>query len=143
MNKDSVWIEVIALAGQRSNLVSALLSSPYGMTDTINNGNSRIVTGKYPIKNLAKLDSLPISSMINYCRPLYAPSVLSIGDRSKGDSAMRADIARNGFNLSGNGIKVGLISDSYNTLKKANFDITNGELPGTGNPNGDLTNVIV
>ena len=47
---------------------------------------------------------------------------------------MRSDFARNGFNLQGEGVKIGVISDSYNTLlgNPANDDVLKGDLPGVG-----------
>lgn len=143
LSNDSVWIEVIARAGKRDSVAQLLTTLPYGiMTDTINNGGSLIISGKFPISKLGQLNNLP-DRLISYVRPLYSPSVLAIGLASKGDSAIRANVARKGFNLKGSGIKVGLISDSYNTLNKADWDIKNGDLPGGTNPNQNFTPVTV
>src|ERR1700676_2921676 len=46
----------------------------------------------------------------------------------------------------GGGISVGIISDSYNTasgVPKASVGVTNGDLPGTNNPDGYTTPVVV
>jgi hypothetical protein len=46
----------------------------------------------------------------------------------------------------GNGITVGLISDSYNTasgVPRASVGVASGDLPGTGNPDGYTTPVVV
>ena len=46
----------------------------------------------------------------------------------------------------GNGITVGIISDSYNTasgVPKASAGVASGDLPGTGNPDGYTTPVVV
>ncbi|HXS56986.1 MAG TPA: S8 family serine peptidase, partial [Hanamia sp.] len=132
---DSVMIEVIALKDQYQALVSLLQTAPYGMTDLINNGpNSLIITGKYPIKNLLKLDSLP--NLIDYCRPLF-PSIGNAGIvTSQGDTAMRSNFVRQGYDVSGEGIKIGVLSNSYNTIpgNPAQTDVINGDLPGIGNP---------
>jgi hypothetical protein len=70
--QDSVMIEVISNVGKYDSLLTLLQTSNYGLTDTITNGpNSLLITGKYPIRNLRKLDSLP--RFINYCRPIYPP----------------------------------------------------------------------
>ncbi|MBF2076837.1 MAG: S8 family serine peptidase [Synechococcales cyanobacterium C42_A2020_086] len=53
---------------------------------------------------------------------------------SKGDRAMRSQVARRNFTIDGRGIKIGVISDSFNALKRAARDITSGNLPGAGNP---------
>ncbi|MEP7265559.1 MAG: S8 family serine peptidase, partial [Bacteroidota bacterium] len=129
---DSVYIEIIALQGQYLNLKNLLISPPYGMTDLVDNGpGTLIITGKYPIANLLKLDSLP--TFIDYARPLY-PAISNVGAvTSQGDTSQRSFIARNGFNVNGNGVKVGIMSDSYNTLlgNNAAIDVANGDLPSS------------
>ena len=105
------------------------------MTDLINNGpNTLIISGKYPIKNLLKLNSL--GDLIDYCRPLF-PSIGNAGIvTSQGDSAVQGYMVRQGYGLSGEGVKVGVISNSYNTIpgNPAQTDVANGDLPGTENP---------
>ncbi|MEP7264452.1 MAG: LamG-like jellyroll fold domain-containing protein, partial [Bacteroidota bacterium] len=146
INSDSVLIEVIVNQGKYDDVLALLQTPPYGMTDFITNGiDTFIITGKYPIANLLKLDSL--GSLINYVRPYYPPvaatsAVISINTGlaySKGDQSMKADSARLVFGVTGAGIKVGVISDSYNTVlgNYAPIDVINGDLPGStvpGNP---------
>jgi hypothetical protein len=62
---------------------------------------------------------------------------------SQGDRTHRADDARAGFGVSGAGIRIGVLSDSYNALGTAAADISSGNLPGPGNPLGHLTPVTV
>ncbi|MEA5519808.1 S8 family serine peptidase [Limnoraphis robusta] len=65
---------------------------------------------------------------------------------SQGDVALNTDDIRNTFNLDGSGIKIGVISDSYNFLQDgvtAADDIRSGDLPGMGNPDGYTTPVQV
>jgi Subtilase family/MBG domain (YGX type)/Secretion system C-terminal sorting domain len=129
---DSVYIEIIALLGRYNTLKTLLQTPPYGMTDLIDNGPSTlIVTGKYPISNLLKLDSLP--NLIDYARPLY-PALSNVGAvTSAGDISQFSNLARAGYNVSGDGVKVGVLSDSYNTVlgNNAATDIANGDLPST------------
>ncbi|SOE22603.1 PKD repeat-containing protein [Spirosomataceae bacterium TFI 002] len=62
--------------------------------------------------------------------------------QSQGDVAQRSDLARAlGFN--GAGVKVGVLSDSYNNLNGASAGVSTGELPGTTNPNGFTTPITV
>ncbi len=65
---------------------------------------------------------------------------------SEGDAQLRANVARNQFQVDGGGVKVGVMSDSFNTgataVKQAN-DIASGDLPGPGNPCGRTTPVQV
>lgn len=49
---------------------------------------------------------------------------------------MRAQIARRNFHLDGRGIKIGVISDSFNQLGGADEDVASGDLPGRNNPFG-------
>lgn len=132
LQSDSVLIDIIAMS-QVSQLKSLLMTS-YGLRDTIPNGpNSLIITGWFPIVNLPVLNTL---SLVNYCRPAF-PAISNSGiAMTAGDSAMRTNFVRNGYGLSGDSIKVGVLSDSYNTLTgtAAGIDVSNGDLPGIGNP---------
>jgi hypothetical protein len=61
--------------------------------------------------------------------------------RSEGDRAARADVARRLFGLDGAGIKIGIISDSFDNFLVDEFltasdEVQSGELPGQGNPDG-------
>ncbi|HOS49154.1 MAG TPA: S8 family serine peptidase, partial [Bacteroidia bacterium] len=135
INNDSVLIEVIANDGQYNALLALLQTPDYGMTNIVNNGaQTFIITGQFPIANLKKLDSIP--TLVNYARPYYPPVSNTGLIYSKGDMAQFSDSARAVFNLSGEGVKVGVISDSYNTnsINPALIDINNGDLPGAGNP---------
>lgn len=63
---------------------------------------------------------------------------------SEGDHAHRADEARNVFGVQGQGIKIGVISDSYGRYASQVLDdIASGNLPGPGNPYGNTTAVTV
>ena len=62
---------------------------------------------------------------------------------SQGDAAHRATDVRTTYGYLGQGIKIGVLSDSYNAKSGAAADVTNGDLPGTGNPDGYTTPVTV
>src|SRR2546425_483286 len=64
---------------------------------------------------------------------------------SEGDRTHRADDTRNTFGYQGAGIKIGVLSDSFNRLSgnPAAADVANGDLPGPGNPLGNTTPVTV
>jgi hypothetical protein len=51
---------------------------------------------------------------------------------SAGDIAHGADLARSTFGATGAGVKVGVLSDSYNCQKGAQEDISSGDLPADG-----------
>ncbi len=48
---------------------------------------------------------------------------------TQGDAAMNAAAARSLYGLTGSGIKIGVISDSYNSLGGAAANVTSGDLP--------------
>jgi hypothetical protein len=52
--------------------------------------------------------------------------------KSQGDITHSADKGRTTFGVNGAGVKVGVLSSSYNCQGGANADIANGELPATG-----------
>ena len=60
---------------------------------------------------------------------------------SQGDAAHRAAETRTRFGVNGAGLRIGVLSDSFNNLGAAATDVTNGDLPGATNPNGFLTPV--
>jgi hypothetical protein len=62
---------------------------------------------------------------------------------SEGDRQLNADLARSQFGVDGTGVKVGVLSDSYNALGGAATDVSNGELPGAANPCGHTSDVTV
>ena len=47
---------------------------------------------------------------------------------SQGDASMHADIARSSFGVDGAGVKVGVLSDSFNCLGGAGGDVASGDL---------------
>jgi hypothetical protein len=55
---------------------------------------------------------------------------------TEGDRLLKADIARNNFKIDGSGIKIGIISTSFNAKDSLTSDIANDELPGANNPRG-------
>lgn len=132
----SVFLEVITKVGKSDSAYQRLVTL-YGLHDTVSNGpNSVIITGKIPISNLCPINSdLVIKRLIVSCRPVYPPITNSGVAYSKGDSAIRGDAVRSAYKLGGEGVTIGVLSDSYNTIpgNQASVDVANGDLPGTGN----------
>ncbi|HKD12156.1 MAG TPA: S8 family serine peptidase, partial [Thermoanaerobaculia bacterium] len=62
---------------------------------------------------------------------------------SEGDRAHRADDTRNTFGYLGGGLRIGVLSDSFNATGGAAADVASGDLPGPGNPFGHTTPVTV
>jgi len=92
--------------------------------------SGRIVSGLLPIGALREAASL---QNLNFMRPAVRAS--SAGDvTTQGDVAMHADDARSEDNVQGTGMKVGVISDTYNQkfdpgVPDAGDDIDTGDLP--------------
>jgi hypothetical protein len=66
---------------------------------------------------------------------------------SEGDQQLRAAAARKVFEVDGNGVTVGILSDSFDADKSAptaaGEDVATGDLPGPGNPCGHVGEVDV
>ncbi|MCU1351614.1 MAG: Alkaline phosphatase [Acidimicrobiales bacterium] len=63
---------------------------------------------------------------------------------SQGDAQLKAALARANHGVSGAGVKIGVLSDSFGFHSaQVTSDVQNGELPGTGNPCGKTTPVSV
>lgn len=60
---------------------------------------------------------------------------------AQGDRAHRTRDVRNNFGLNGAGLRIGVLSDSFNNLGAYAADIASGDLPGPGNPFGYTTPV--
>lgn len=104
----------------------------------------RLVSGQVPIGALdavAELDALH--------RARAALATTHVGSTtSQGDVALYTDTLRNATVLNGDGVMVGVLSDSYNNHEAnpatmAWNDIRSGDLPGAENPEGHGTSVTV
>jgi len=65
---------------------------------------------------------------------------------SEGNTQLRAGLARTQFDVDGTNVRVGVLSDSYDTRPtgiNAADDVASGDLPGAGNPCGRTTPVQV
>ena len=85
----------------------------------------RTVSGILPISQIEAIAKLP---SLQFARP----AMMKTNDgavTSQGDQAMRSDLARANYAVSGAGVKVGTLSDSYNCLGGAAADVTSGDLP--------------
>lgn len=139
-NDEYVLIEAVAVIGQEVEALKFLRAQ--GLTNEIPNGIAyQIFSGQFPIKNLEILNTRP--DLFNHCRPVFLPLGNAGIVTSEGDKAIAANLVRGGFNTGGEGIKIGVISDSYDRLDlfggRAQQDINNGDLPGTGNRDGNTT----
>ena len=110
----------------------------------------RVISGIIPISALPQLEA---ATSVKFARPAYKPMHLSNsasamqfnfgggGNKitpviSQGDTAQRSYIARKKYHVNGKGVKIGILSDSYNSLGIADVGVSRGELPGPTNPFG-------
>src|SRR6185295_14261531 len=84
----------------------------------------RIVSARLPIPAISVLDTLVT---LRFAQPAYSATNAGLVT-SQGDRAMRADIARAGLGLTGAGVKVGVLSDSFDCHSGAASDVANGDL---------------
>jgi hypothetical protein len=129
-----VVIDIVSNNDKYDSLLALLTSPAYGMTAETGDPDQNMITGIYPIINLLELNELP--TLINFARPVYAALGNAGMVTSQGDTSLRSYLAREGFGLNGQGIKIGVLSDSYNTQlgNPAGDDIVRGDLPGLTNP---------
>jgi hypothetical protein len=93
-----------------------------GLEDTSVFG--RVVSGALPLDNIPALERV---AGLRSARPSYATRRVGL-ITTQGDQALRADVARSAFGVSGAGVQVGVLSDSFNCLGGAGADATNGDL---------------
>jgi len=126
---DKVVIDVTAkedVAAARKELqqLGATVTATYG----------RMISAQIPINALSGLEG---SATIRFARPAYKP--MHLGQKptpviSQGDTAQLSYLARKQYHVDGKGVKVGVLSDSYNNLGTAAIGVAHGQLPGSGNP---------
>jgi hypothetical protein len=102
-----------------------------------------VVSGRLPIEAIKQAAALP---SLRAMMPSYVRThVGSVG--SEADTSHRAVQARATFGVDGSGQKVCALSNSYNQSNSASTtatdDVQSGDLPGTGNPEGNTTPVDV
>ncbi len=84
----------------------------------------RIVSGQLPISAIPAAASL---ASLRFARS--AAAMIHVGQvTSQGDYAVRADISRARVGVDGSGVKVGVLSDSFNCLGGAAADLSGGDL---------------
>ena len=85
----------------------------------------RVVSGELPMSAIPALEAV---ASLRFARPSYA--MRRAGSvASQGDHAIRADVGRAASAVTGAGVQVGVLSDSYNCLGGASKDVASGDLP--------------
>ncbi len=103
--------------------------------------NQNVVSCWVAIKQIESI--VAKSKNLLWMQSALKPTTNSGVVQTQGDVAQRSNLARSLYGLTGAGVKIGVLSDSYNRLGGAAAGVAAGELPGVGNPNGKLTPVTV
>ncbi|HEY9727113.1 MAG TPA: hypothetical protein V6D50_11760, partial [Chroococcales cyanobacterium] len=101
----------------------------YGAEILHTSANYNRVQVLVPLEQVESLAQLPEVKSI---KPYIKPRVWRGSVRSEGDIAQGAGVARATYGVNGAGVKVGVLSDSYDYLGGAATDIANGDLPADG-----------
>jgi hypothetical protein len=134
ISNNQVVVDVIAQSDAAS-----IESDLKGLGMQITGKAGAMVSGLLPITSLEAVAAL---QNVRFARPaMWKTNVGLI--TSQGDSSMHSSIVRRTLGYKGAGIKVGVLSDSYNHLGGAAADVASGDLPGVGNPDGYATPVNV
>ncbi len=123
LSDGAVLIDAVA-SGSTDTLAADLLS--LGMTQISSFG--RVVSGWIPLQaidDMAALDSLQFGSAA------LRPQTNAGRVNSQGDKSLKSDEARNLFGVDGNGVTVGVLSDSFNAASGSSYaqDRASGDLP--------------
>jgi Subtilase family len=117
--QESVVIDAVAERDVNSLMADLVF---LGMTDAVAFG--RTVSGHLPISSIPALAAL---TELRFAQP--AAAISNVGSvTSQGDQAMRSNVARSTFGVDGTGVKVGVLSDSFNCLGGAGADFASGDL---------------
>ena len=131
IEEEQVAVELVAQDNS-----SELLTDLSPLDFTLQSSLGQVISGKIAIDQLdqlAELDSL------NFVRPVYQP-IPNVGSTtSQADVATQADLARENFDVTGEGVTIGILSDSYDNLGGANSDLASGDLPSDINVLSDLS----
>jgi len=101
------YVAVSAYANGDANALRTELVAK-GMVSAAVHGNA--VTGRVPIGALSDMSTIP---SLRFMRPSMARTQIGL-TTSQGDRSQRSDVARQRFHVNGRGVRVGVMSDSYN-----------------------------
>ncbi len=127
---DEVTVELVA-----ENSPSELLTDLASLEFTHQSSFGQMMTGEIAIEQLPALSEI---DTLHTANPVYQP-IANVGSTtSQADTSINADLARDLFDVSGEGVTIGVLSDSFNNLGGASSDITSGDLPDDINVLQDL-----
>ena len=122
---DKIAIEAVANNEDGEGLLNQLKA--LGLTDGV--AYKRKIFGYLPIDKIGELKNV---SSLSFAYSFYKPETNTGSVTSQGDAALKANIARTTYGVTGAGIKVGVLSDSYNRLGGQAAGIASNDLPAAG-----------
>ena len=117
--EDRVVVDAVA-SGDVNVLKSDLVA--LGMQQAVAFG--RVVSGQLPISAIPAAAGL---ASLRFAQSATAMTHVGLAT-SQGDQAMRADLARATFGITGSGVTVGVLSDSFNCKGGAAVDVATNDL---------------
>jgi hypothetical protein len=115
-----------------------------GAIVTAKDGDRRLITAAVAPD---RFDAVAAVDGVEYVDDILSPLVRCAPLISEGDAKLQANLLRGLHGVDGTGVKVGVLSDSYDrraaAFTHAAGDISTGDLPGTGNPCARTTPVNV
>jgi hypothetical protein len=140
---DSQGRIAVDISAQDMNQVLPGLQS-LGFQVTASLPNFHMIEGYLPVSSILDTTQLVPDGLWGVTAS-YKPMTGAGSALSEGVNALEADRIQNGnpTGYDGTGVKVGILSDSYNNLGAAAADVASGDLPGVGNPDGFTTPVTV
>ena len=125
------YVRVSAYGDDLGSLKTQLVG--LGMLDA--KAHRYAVTGRVPVAALSDLSGV---AGLRYMKPALAATRVGL-TTTQGDHSMRSDVARSQFGVDGSGIRVGVLSDSFDcapgpfasgqNFTRAGQDAVNGDLP--------------
>jgi subtilase family protein len=115
------WVTIDASASIDVNALQADLLA-LGARDVISAG--RLVSARLPLSAIPALEAL---TSLQFARPAYMATNAGVVT-SQGDRAVRADTVRARLGVTGSGVTVGVLSDSFNCTGGAPIDVSNDDL---------------
>ena len=116
-----VMVDVTA-AHETKELVAQLASVGFEVTGQY----GQVVSGYIPMDTMMEMVN---SEAMQFMRPAHRPVTRQGSVENQGQIALRADAAIAEFNVTGKGIMVGVLSDSFDNLGGAARDRASGDLP--------------
>jgi len=129
--KEFYRVDVIARQGQVSELEQSLIELGLKQAETYNN----VISGKLPASAIPHLESLESLADIKPGTVIFNSGPV----KGQGDKALRADLARDAFGVTGVDVTIGVISDSFDCLGGAAADVASGDLPASAYALEDAT----